>query len=63
MLWDYVGVCQRYVEHLSLYPPIPYLHMSEHSFTIISVKMMLFIGTTFDISHWRNLNQSSILFL
>ena len=34
-------------------PPIPYLQASDHSVTVGVVKTVLFIGTTFSVTHCR----------
>ena len=47
------GGCQRHAMPLSLYPPILYLQVSDHIATVWVVKIMLFIGTTFYVTHWR----------
>ena len=53
--WNYDGMCQCHARPLSLYPPAKYSHVSDHSVTVGVAKIMLFIGTNLDVTHWRNL--------
>ena len=50
-------MCQLHARTLSLQHPIPYLHVLFHSVTVGAVNTMLFIGTPFDLTYWRNLIQ------
>ena len=58
MPWNSGGICQIHASNMSLYPPITYAHAPYHGVDVGAVKTMLFIGTHFDVTHWRNLIQS-----
>ena len=47
------GIYQRYAMNLSFNPLIPYTQALDHSVTVGDVKTMLFIGTTFYVTHCR----------
>ena len=54
----YEGIIPLRANPLSLYPPIPYLQVSDHSVSVWMTKAMLFIGTLLVVTCWINLIHS-----